>query len=115
MNELTNTRKDRRMAGNTPELLNEAQELFSKAERALAKLSRRLPVIVDGIIKNGDAMAIGGLDQMELHALARSQPGDAYLTIVRAHKALYAASAAAGLESPPPAGDDDIVIFSSGR
>lgn len=115
MNELTNTRKDRRMAGNTPELLNEAQELFSKAERALARLAKRLPVVVKGVIANGDAESLGALKQMELQALAHHAPGSAYLTIVQAHQALYAASAAAGLESPPPAGDDDIVIFSSGR
>ena len=103
------------MAANTLELLNEAQELFSKAERPLARLSRRLPAIVRGIIANGDAATLGALKQMELQALAHQAPGSAYLTIVQAHQALYAASEAAGLESPPPAGDDDIVIFSSGR
>lgn len=109
------TRKDRSMAGNTLELLNEAQELFSKAERPLARLARRLPAIVRGVIANGDAEALGALKQMELQALAYQAPGAAYLTIVQAHQALYAASETSGLESPPPAGDDDIVIFSSGR
>lgn len=100
----------------TNELLTEAQQLLGKAERSLARLSRRLPAIVKGIIANGDAAAIGALRQMELQALAHRAPGDAYLTVVRLHQTLFTASTDAGLEGgPAPDGDDDIVIQSSGR
>lgn len=109
-------RKEDHMADTTPELLAEAQDLLGKSERALARLSRRLPAIVKGIIKNGDAQALGALRQMELQALAHSEPGAAYLAIVELHQILFAASTDAGLEGgAPPAGDDDVVIFSSGR
>lgn len=109
-------RKDNQMAETTAELLAEAQDLLGKSERALARLSRRLPNIVKGIIKNGDAQALGALRQMELQALSHSESGSAYLAIARLHQALYAASSDAGLEGgAPPAGDDDVVIFSSGR
>lgn len=99
----------------TQDNLNEAQELFAKAERALARLSRRLPVIVKDIIASGDASSLGALKQMEMQALSYQAPGSAYLTIVQAHQALYAAEVESGLSSAPPVGDDDVVIFSSGR
>lgn len=104
------------MAELTNELLSEAEVLLAKAERALARLARRLPIIVKGIIANGDAQTLGALRQMELQALSYQAPGDAYLTTVRLHQTLFAASEASGLEGgPAPSGDDDIVIQSSGR
>jgi hypothetical protein len=117
MNEHVKPRKEDHMAdATTAELLAEAQDLLGKAERSLARLSRRLPSIVKGVIKNGDAQSLGALRQIELQALAHSETGRAYLIIVQLHQALYAASSDAGLEAAaPPAGDDDVVIFSSGR
>jgi len=108
--------KGQDMSEPTNELLDEAQMLLGKAERSLARLSRRLPIIIKGVIANGDATALGALRQMELQALAHSEPGLAYLTIARLHQTLFAASSDAGLEGgPAPDGDDDIVIQSSGR
>jgi len=104
------------MTETSAELLEEAQLLLGKAERSLARLSRRLPAIVRGIIANGDATSLGALRQMELQAMSHADPGTAYLTIVQLHQALYAASADAGLEGgAPPDDDEDITIQSSGR
>lgn len=97
------------------ELVSEASDLLDKAERALAKLSKRLPVIVKGVIANGDAQALTALKQMELQALSHQGPGSAYLTIVQLHQVLYAAEVEAGLTAlPPPPSDDDITVFSGG-
>lgn len=104
------------MPPTTMELITEAADLLGKSERALARLSRRMPILVKGIIANGDAAALGAMRQMKLQALAHAAPGAAYLQIVELHETLYAAEIDAGISDlPPPDGGEDITIQSSGR